>query len=485
MVEDGIAMSIKYITLTASSIFVFLAIATSQEAAKPGRLTFHQAPKPLLPNTVSADWHRFLGPNDDCTTPETNLLDSFDTNGPPIVWEMNKGTGYTTPVIASDKLIMFDRIEDEEVIECFNPETGQPIWRFTYPVEYRDRYGFSNGPRASAIIDSGKVYTLGVTSWLTCVDIETGKKVWQKDLASDYQMARYFFGHGSCPVVFDGKVIVNLGGKENGENICVIAFDQHTGAPVWKTKHDWLASYSSPVVKTLQGKPRLLVFAGGESRPPFGGLMCIDPQSGEIHDVYPWRADKYESVNSATPIVVGEDRVFISECYQIGGLMLKLSPELKWEKLWDQPNFNLHWMTPVHENGQLYGFLGRNEPDAYLGSFNIDTGVENWKKDIMWSIDIGGRDYRMSYFRGSILRADSKYFALGEMGSLAILKLNKAGYEETSKCQLFMARSTWSLPVIHKGLLYISQHEKEFPFLEDPKPARLICYDLRKPLSKK
>lgn len=448
---------------------------------EPERLTFNKAPKALSPEAVVADWHRFLGPDDDCTTPESNLIDSFEETGPVKVWEMLKGTGYTTPVIVDDKLVMFDRFGDEEVVECFEPETGKPIWRFAYAVEYQDRYGFSNGPRASAIIDSGKVYTLGVTSWLTCIDLGSGEKIWQKDLASEFEMASYFFGHGSCPVVHDGKVIVNLGGKDKaGENICVIAFDQNTGAEVWRTKHEWLASYSSPVVKPLQGKPRLLVLAGGESRPPFGGLMCIDPQTGELNDVFPWRADKYESVNSASPIVVGDDRVFISECYQIGGAMLKLTPELKWQKLWDAPGFNLHWMTPVHENGELYGFLGRNEPDAYLGSFNIETGAENWKKDIIWDIDLNSRKYRMSYFRGSILRADAKYFVLGEMGSLAIMNLTKEGFEETSRSQLFLARSTWSLPVIHKGLLYISQHEKEFPFLDDPKPARLICYDLRK-----
>lgn len=137
-------------------------------------------------------------------------------------------------------------------------------------------------------------------------------------------------------------------------------------------------------------------------------------------------------------------------------------------------------MTPVHENGELFGFLGRNEPDAYLGSFNIKTGKENWKKDIIWSDIVGGRDYRLSYFRGSILKADSKYFVLGEMGTLALMKLNKDGFEETSRCQLFAARSTWSLPVIHRGLLYVSQHEKEFPFLDEPKQPRLLCYDLRK-----
>lgn len=469
----------------AISIFTILLLSgpgwlVSQEAP---RLAFHKAPKPLAKAAKIADWHRFLGPNDDCSTPETHLIDAFDEKGPPIVWEMNKGSGYTTPVIAQNKLVMFDRFGDEEVIECFHPETGATIWKYAYPVEYTDRYGFKNGPRASAVIDKGRVYTLGVTSFLTCVDLQTGKKIWQRDLAKDYDVASYFFGHGSCPIVYENKVIVNLGSKTNQD--CVVAFDGDSGKQVWSTQHEWLASYSSPVIKTLQGKPRLLVFAGGESRPATGGLMCINPATGKLHDTFAWRADKFESVNSSTPIAVGDNKVFISECYKIGGAMLELTPELKWKKLWEAPNFNLHWTTPVHANGELFGFLGRNEPDAYLGSFNIETGQENWKKDIIWSTKVGDREgYRLSYFRGSILQADSKNFVLGELGTLAIMKLDKSGFKETSRCQLFAARSTWSLPVIHKGLLYISQHETEFPFLDKPKPPRLICYDLRKPENK-
>ncbi|MDF1811029.1 MAG: PQQ-like beta-propeller repeat protein [Verrucomicrobiales bacterium] len=458
-----------------SIVFILSGVGPAQDGE---RLTFHAAPKALSEEAVTADWHRFLGPNDDCTTPETHLVDSFPETGPPVVWEMAKGSGYTSPVLAEGKLVMFDRYGDEEVIECFEPETGKPVWRFSYPVEYTDRYGFKNGPRASAVLDSGKVYTLGVTSVLTCLSLETGGKIWQRDLDAEYEVASYFFGHGSCPLVYDGKVIVNLGGKGG---LCVAAFDQNSGEQVWGTEHEWLSSYASPVVKNLQGKPRLLVFAGGDSRPPFGGLLCIDPKTGELHDAFPWRADKYESVNGSTPIAVGKNRVFITECYQIGGVMLELTPELKWKEIWRAPGFNLHWNTPVTHEGALYGFLGRNEPDAYLGSFDLETGKENWKKDITWSADSGERKYNMSYFRGSILHADSKFIILGEIGSLAMMKLSTKGYEETSRAQLFIARSTWSLPVLHRGLLYISQHETEMGhYVENSGPPRIICYDLRK-----
>lgn len=439
------------------------------------RVTFHAAPKPLSPDAVVSDWPRFLGPNDDATSPETHLLDEFPEGGLPVVWEMEKGSGYTSPAIAGGRLVLFDRIGDEEVIDCLDPETGKRFWTHSDPVVYTDRYGFSNGPRASAVIAGDKVYTLGVTSRLSCLDLATGSLVWQRELMEEFDRASFFFGHGSCPLVYEGRVIVPLGTEE--ENLSVVAFDAATGRIDWVTRHEWNASYASPIVTELRGEPRLLVFQGGESDPAFGGLLCIDPDSGDLLDAFPWRPDKYESVNGSTPVPVGNDRVYISASYQKGGVLLELDENLKWKELWRAPEFGHHWMTPLHIDGHLYGFRGRNEPDAWLASYAVDSGEENWREDFEWSIPRpDGRPYRMKHFRGSLLRADGKNFALGEFGSFAILKLAPEGVEEVDRTQLFIARATWSLPVLHRGLLYVSQHEPDMA----RNPPRLICYDLRR-----
>lgn len=440
------------------------------------RLTFSAAAKPLPEDAKTENWPRFLGPNDDAISGETRLLQKFPEGGPKVVWEITKGSGYTSPVIVDGRLVMFDRIEDEEVIECLDPETGQRFWSFAYPVIYRDRYGFNDGPRASAVIDSGKVYTLGVTSMLTCLDLKTGTKLWQRDLQSEFPVAEYFFGHGACPVIFDGRVMINLGTDDESQ-LCVVAFDQHSGELLWGTRHEWNASYASPVVKTLQGEPRLLVFAGGDSRPPFGGLLCIDPKTGKLLDAFPWRSDKYESVNGSTPIAVGEDRVFVSATYGRGGVMLELTEELKWKELWRDEVFGMHWMTPVAKDGHLYGYLGRNEPDAALGCWEIATGAEKWQEIPEWTIPMtDSREYRLQYFRGSLLEADGRTWALGELGTLGMFALSPEGLEILDQAQLFLARATWSLPVLHRGLLYVSQHEPDFL---TQAPPRLICYDLR------
>jgi len=447
---------------------------TAVEAVAIPGLTFHAAPKPLTPDAVTADWPRFLGPTDNARTTETHLLDRFPKDGLKKVWELEKGISYTSPVIAAGKLVTFNRFEDEEVVQCLDPETGKQIWSYRYPVSYTDRYGFNGGPRASAVLDSGKVYTLGVTSMLTCLDLASGTKLWQRHLSTEFPRASYFFGHGSCPLVHEGKVIVPLG---TTDKMSVAAFDQHTGKLVWGTKHEWNASYASPVIATLQGEERLLVFGGGESDPPFGGLLCIDPANGALHDAFPWRPDKFESVNGSTPVAVGDDSVFLSASYGKGGVLLHLNADLKWEERWQNADFGMHWTTPLLLDGHLYGFPGRNEPDAFFAAASVETGKEAWRKDPEWTVPLAsGRDYRMKYLRGCLLQADGRSYALGELGSLGIMNLSPAGFEELDRTQLFLARSTWSLPVLHRGLLYVVQHEADM----DGHAPRLICYDFRK-----
>ena len=440
------------------------------------KVTFHQAPKPLPAEAVTAEWPRYLGPSDDLTTPESHLLDEFPENGPAKVWELDKGSGYTSPAIDEGRLVLFDRVDDEETIDCLDPETGERYWHVSYPVTYSDRYGFKNGPRCSAVIDSSKVYTLGVTSTLSCHDLATGTLLWQRDLDAEFPIASFFFGHGSCPLVYDGKVIVPMGTNAMEKGLSVAAFDQHTGKLVWGTEHEWNASYAAPIVRTLQGEPRLLVLGGGESDPAFGGLLCIDPENGDLFDAFPWRASKYESVNGSTPVFCGDDRVYISDAYEIGGIMLRLNSDLKWEEVYRLPDFGLHWNSPVEIEGSLYGFRGRNEPDAWFASYDVESGEENWRVDPEWEVQTpSGRDYRMRYFRGSLLHADGKTLALGELGSLGILKLNPEEFVEVDRAQLFLAQATWSPPALSRGLLYISQHERAM----DGTPPRLICYDLR------
>ena len=454
------------------------------QGAEDLRLKLHGKPKALPEGAATEAWPRFLGARDDASSGETGLLADWPKSGPRIVWELARGESYAAPTIADGRLFSFDRavvgevgLEGNERLECRHPETGKLIWDFTYPVKYRDRFGYASGPRASPVIDRELVFIAGVTAQLRAIEVKSGKELWHRDLVKDYGHRLGFFGYGPSPVIWKDSVLVNVGGVGEGQKgVCVAAFDRKSGEEKWRYLDSWGASYSSPVVARIMGREVLLVLAGGESRPATGGLLGIDPGSGKLHFRFPWRADKFESVNASVPIVIDGKYVFLSECYGKGGVLLGFDEALNAKPVWEERMFGMHWMTPVEMKGHIYGFAGRNKPDVQFKCLRVGDGKILWRDDMRYEHEVNGRKMTLSFFRGSLLRADGRVFALGEDGVFAELDLKPSGVKVLRRSQLFVAEQSWALPVVHRGLLYIGQHSRGF--IGGTKP-RLICYDFR------
>ncbi len=459
------------------AFFSLLSLTPALGDDEDPRLTFHQKATPLAEDALTESWPRFLGARDDAKSRETRVAKAWPAGGPPLVWELQKGDGYTTPAIADGRLILFHRWEREERIECRHPETGAEQWTVSYRVDYRDQFGYSDGPRGSPVIDGDVVYTLGVKSMLTCCALSSGKIVWQRDLMKEFEVPQYFFGSGSSPLVHGDLLIVNVGGHlpPSSERATVVAFDKRTGDTRWISRSSWGASYASPLAATFHGKERILVFAGGKSRPPEGGLLLIDPSEGAILDRFSWRASKYESVNATTPVVSG-NRIFLTETYRLGGVCLEVTPEDTLKQRWKAPEFAVHWSAPVLHEGHLYGFHGEREPLAELVCYDWETGKERWRNEMRWTETIGERRMINSPFRGSLLHVENQFLCLGEGGTLLWLDLSPKEPKILQRTQLFHATQTWSTPAIHRGLVYISQHYRALRGRTGP---RLLCYDFR------
>jgi outer membrane protein assembly factor BamB len=467
------------------------------------RLTFHAKPKPLPQEAHTSDWPRVLGPNDDATSPETHLLHDFSPAGPPLVWEVRKGEGYTSPAIAGGFAVIFHALDGKETIEVLDAETGRRFWSHQYPIAYKDRYGFANGPRGSPVIADGRVVTVGVTCVMTCLDLKTGRLAWQRDLQKEFNVPQDFFGHGGSPMILGGKVIVNVGGKEGPApdddtharmtalakpGLCVGAFDLKNGKLVWGVKDAWGASYASPVRATIRGREVVAVYAGGESNPATGGLLCLDPKDGAVLSRHPWRAAEYiQAIGSSPVVIAGKNAAFISTAYPkgrpLGGVMIGLGDDFKTTELWKSGKFATHWMNPVHDAGFLYGIDGETEQAAQLVCVEAASGSEKWRKEVSWddeelSRKNGGRPAKMGILRASLLRVDGKTLCLGETGALLWLDLTPEDAKVGARAQLFYAQHTWCLPAVSRGLLYVMQNEREL-VRESGGGQRILCYDLR------
>lgn len=452
-----------------------LSVALILAAAEHPRTTFHAKPKPLPAGAETEDWEVFLGPSRNLVSGETKLLREFSAGTPKLVWEMEKGTGYSAPAVSGDRLVYLHRMGSEEIVEGLNPETGDRLWELRYPTDFSDRYGYNNGPRASPVIDGDRVYVYGAKGLLHCLELATGKVVWKRDIAKEYKVPQDFFGTANTPLIDADLLILNVGAPGGPT---VVGLDKMTGKQIWGAGKQWGPSYASPVPATVHGKRRVFVFAGGESRPPAGGLLSIDPADGKVDFSFPWRSQSYESVNASTPLVLG-DRVLVSATYKTGAAMLRVKPDFSYEKLWTSDDLDLHWTSAVSHEGHLYAFAGRNEPDAGLVCLRAATGETVWRKVLEWQerIEWNGqsRDIYESPYRGWIMPVDRRFLALGEHGHLMWLDLSPDGVEITSRAQLFLARESWTPPVLSRGLLYVAQNTRS---LHGASP-RLLCYDLR------
>ena len=425
--------------------------------------------RPLASDAVTSDWPTFLGPTHDGVSTETRLNRELP---PPLIWEFAKGTGYTSPVVVGERLVLVHRIGEEEIIECLHAETGASQWQFRYTTAFEDRYGYNNGPRASPIIDGERVYTMGAEGKMHCLELASGEVMWNRDLRTEYAVTQDFFGTASTPLVEGQLLIVNVGAPSGPS---VVGFDKTTGDEIWRAGTEWGPSYASPVPALVHGRRRVFVFAGGESAPPTGGLMSIDPATGRVDFTFPWRSRGFESVNASCPVVF-DNKVFISASYRRGSALVEVLPDFTHRVAWTTQDFGLHFNTAIHRNGYLYGFDGRNEGDASLACVDAATGRVVWRETPEWTETIETRTVIAGIYRGSLMAVDGAFLCLGELGHLLWLDLTPEGYEEVSRAWLFAARESWVLPVLSRGLLYVAQNARDF--LQDTGP-RLLCYDLR------
>jgi outer membrane protein assembly factor BamB len=408
----------------------------------------------------AADWPRFLGPNDDGSSPETGLLKSWPAEGPKKLWEAAKGAGYACPAISGEWCVIFYGEGEREVIEGLSAATGERKWRHDYAAPFRPDFGAGEGPRSSPVLAGGRVYAAGVAGHLHCLDLATGKVVWQRDLAKEYKLSPTFFGRGGSPLFLDGKLIVSLG-TEDGKSL--VALDPATGKELWSAKSPWAASYASPIPAKLHGRNCVLALQGGKDEPPTGGLLVVDAADGKVLASVPHRAKMWASATASSPVVVG-NRVFVSEAYTEGGLCVEIGADFTAKPVWRAKAFDTYLTTAVQHDGLLFGFAGQHQQNAELACYEVATGKELWREDF------GGK-----FQRGSLLRVDGAYLCLGESGDLAWLDLSAKGAKVTAQARLFHAPETWTLPALSEGRLYVCQNQAG----SGGTKARVICYDLR------
>jgi outer membrane protein assembly factor BamB len=438
------------------------------------------------------DWPGFLGPRGNGVSGETGLLDRWPQAGPPVLWKKKVGEGYSAPSVRGDSLVFFHRVGDEEIVECLDPQTGEPRWRFAYPTTFVDPYGYNGGPRCSPVLDERRCFTFGAEGRLSCVDLATGNELWHRDTRRDFDVPQAFFGVGSTPVLHGEKLLVMIGGHPRAG---VVAFDAATGKTLWESvgpadfpdppvriQRDRppvkLASYSSPLVASIHGHDHLLCLM----RP---GLVSLDPVTGTQRFAVWFRSHLHDSVNAARPVVI-DGRIFLSAAYGTGAMLLDvardgLSSTVAWQ---DAEAMQTHWSTAIEHKGHLYGFSGRNEPEADLRCIRASDGSLVWRfPDADPGRPAAEDDGRIPFGRGAAILAEDRLIVMGERGTLALVAADSDRFHEISRFQpAEFGHPCWTAPVLSERRLFVTG-ARQAPGLAGLSTSEyhLVCYDLAAP----
>lgn len=368
-------------------------------------------------------WTNFRGPRRDGKY-DQNVSTSWPANGLPVLWKQPVGIGYASFAIADGKAYTIEQRRRQEVVAAYDLATGRELWTQGWNAEYTDSTG--DGPRSTPTWDQGRVYALGATGELKCLDANTGAVIWAKNILSENQASNLQWAQAASPLIVDDKVIVLPGG---GGGKSVVAYNKMNGAPVWKALDDRQA-YVSPMLVELGGRRQIVVVSSLR-------VVGLTPENGSLLWSYPWDTDM--GINVSQPVVVDRNRFFISSGYGKGAALVELKANgntFTPATIWENTNMKNKFNSSVLHNGYVYGL-----DEGILVCLDVNSGERKWKEG------------RFGY--GQVILASGHLIVThGDTGEVALIKASPDKYTEVARFAALQGR-TWNYPAIADGRLLV------------------------------
>lgn len=366
---------------------------------------------------VYRDYPQFLGPGRDAVIENIELEKDWQKHPPEEMWRHGVGAAWSSFAVVSSLAFTQEQKGEDEQVVCYDLVTGSEMWRHAYAAHYSTVLG-GTGPRATPTVSGNRVYALGATGVLNCLDQKTGEVIWSKNILTENQAELPQWGVSGSPLLVDSLVVVCPGGT-NGNSL--VAYNKDTGDIAWSSGSD-KAGYSSPMLATIAGQAQILIFNHDH-------VVAHQPGSGEILWQFPWTGDTQKV---AQPLVLPGDRVAVTSGYGVGSKLLqivkdtdgKLHPELLWTSRRMKPKF----ANIVHRGNFIYGL-----DDGILACIDIETGKRRWK---------GGR-----YGHGQLLLVEDFLLITTEKGSIVLVEANSSSFNELAVHPALKGK-TWNNPAL-------------------------------------
>jgi outer membrane protein assembly factor BamB len=407
-----------------------------QEFAEQQRRAKQEA-KPLaetpvdLATTLPTDYPGFRGADRTGIVMGAPLQADWETHPPRLLWKQPVGAAWSSFAIVGDFAVTQEQRGEHEATVCYELRTGRERWVHEERASFYEVTS-GEGPRATPTIYGGRVFSLGATGILNCLDGATGKPIWTIDILKDNNTTNLRFGVTGSPLITANTVIVNPGGRGSS----LAAYDLETGKRIWRAGNAG-ASYSSPQLATLCGQAQVLDFNAD-------GLFAHDLETGTPLWNVPWISNPAERNNVCQPVVLpgfdkeGADCIFLASGYGMGCALLEVQKhnnQFEVTERWRNRNLKAKFSSVVVHEGHVYGL-----DEAILTCLDLATGKRCWK---------GGR-----YNYGQLLLAGSTLLVQLESGEIALVKASPESFQELTRFAALSDR-TWNHPALSGPILLV------------------------------
>lgn len=406
-------------------------------ASRPAVLAFVLVAVCLGWPAVGADWPQWRGPRRDGRSPETGLLAEWPPDGPKLAWKTTGlGSGFSTPSVVGDRLyVLANEGTANEYVTALDTRQGERLWTTRLgPVGNPDQKPSYPGARSTPTVDGPFLFALSSDGDLACLEAETGRIRWQKNLRSDFGGKPGTWAYAESPLVDGDTLVCTPGGAE----ATLLALDKRTGETRWKcvTPEADEAAYASAQATETGGIRQYVQLLSK-------GLVGVEASTGRLL----WRFDKPVSrfnANIPTP-VVGGDLIYAGSAGTGGGAVRLKAHDggVIAEPAYFEAKLPTSIGGAVKVGDQLYGTTSQA-----LLCVEFATGKVLWEERALGAASLGW--------------ADGRLYLHGENGAMALVEPSPEGYREKGRftpadlpVRSNAMEKAWAYPVIANGRLYI------------------------------